>query len=240
VDREPVTEIAPRPVRPVVLRQRWRDVVFLHWTVDPALAAPLLPDGTRPDVLDGRTFVGVVGLENSRTRVLGGPPLPWLGRYAQVNVRLYSVDDEGRRGVAFLEQHADRLLPTVAARTLLGLPYAWHRVRLERVGNRRTYLVGTPSAPRAARIDLHPGPRREPDELELFLTARWGLHSRLAGRTVYAGLEHEPWRLHRAVLLEFSGNLLAAAGLPGVSGPPESVLWSPGLDDARLGPVSGV
>jgi uncharacterized protein YqjF (DUF2071 family) len=237
MEPEPVTAVAPRRVRPALLRQGWRDVAFLHWALDPAVAAPLLPEGTRPDVLDDRTFVGVVALENVRTRVLGGPPLPWLGRYGQVNVRLYSVDDQGRRGVVFLEQHAGRLVPTLAARSLAGLPYAWHPVRIERAPDRRSYTVGPPSGRGAARIDLRTGPSREADALELFVTARWGLHSRLAGRTVYTGLQHGPWELHRADLLAFDGDLLAAAGLPAVSGPPVSLLWSPGLDDARIGPV---
>jgi uncharacterized protein YqjF (DUF2071 family) len=234
VQPERVTRTAPRRVRPAVLRQRWHDVVFLHWGLDPEVAAPLLPPGTRPDVLDGRTFVGLIALQNARTRVLGGPPLPWLGSYGQVNVRLYSVDDEGRRGVVFLEQHADRLAPALVARTG-GLPYAWHRVHRERARDRCTYTVGTP--PGAARIDVHTGPRREPDPTELFVTARWGLHSRLAGRTVYTGVEHAPWQLHGADLLELTGDLLAAAGLPEVSGPPVSALWSPRMDDVRIGPT---
>jgi uncharacterized protein len=234
---EPVTESPPRRVRPALLRQRWRDVTFLHWPLDPDLAAPLLPAGTRPDGLGGRTFVGIVALQNVRTRVLGGPPLPWLGAYGQVNVRLYSVDDTGRRGVVFLEQHADRLVPALAARSLLRLPYAWHPVHIDRARDRLTYRVGTPSARGAARIEVHPGAPRDPDPAELFVTARWGLHTRVAGRTAYLGMEHGPWRLHGADLLEFDGDLLAAAGLTDVTGPPESVLWSPGMDDARIGPA---
>ena len=232
-----MTGTAPRRVRPAVLQQRWHDILFLHWPVDPALAARHLPAGTRPDALDGRTFVGVIALQNARTRVLHGPPLPWLGTYAQVNVRLYSVDEQGRRGVVFLEQHADRLLPAVVARSA-GLPYAWHRVHLERARDRRTYTVGTPSTQDAARIDVHTGTPTEPDPVELFVTARWGLHSRLAGRTVYTGVQHPTWVLHRAELLELDGDLIAAAGLPEVTGPPESVLWSPGMDDVRIGPAA--
>jgi uncharacterized protein len=139
--------------------------------------------------------------------------------------------------VVFLEQHADRLLPALAARALGRLPYAWHRVRVARGPGRISYTVGTPSARSAAQIEIRTGPPREPDPLELFVTARWGLHSRLAGRTVYTGVQHEAWGLHRADLVELDGDLLAAAGLGGVEGPPESVLWSPGIRDARIGPV---
>jgi uncharacterized protein YqjF (DUF2071 family) len=217
-------------VRPAVLTQRWRDVTFLHWPLDPADAAPLLPPGIRPDVHEGRTFLGVVALEMAATRLAGGPPVPGTGAFGQVNVRLYSVDDAGRRGVFFLRLTAGRTLPALAGR-FLGLPYAADRVVLERSGDRRGFLVGDSS-----RVDVRVGPAREPGELESFVTARWGLHVRVAGRTGYAGVEHEPWPLHDAELLGFDGGLVADAGLPDIAGPPVSVLWSPGVD-ARIGPV---
>jgi uncharacterized protein YqjF (DUF2071 family) len=226
-------------VRPALLRQDWRDVVFLHWAVDPGLAAPLLPPGTEPDVLDGRTFVGIVALRMQRTALLRGPALPWVGTFGQINVRLYSVDGSGRRGVVFLSLDADRLPPAVAARHVAGLPYAWGRVELGRHGDRRTYGLHRrwPVPPPAyARIAVGVGGPREPGPEELLLTARWGFHHRMAGRTVYGQVEHGPWPLHAAELLDLDTDLLAAAGAPAPSGPPVSVLFSPGVDDARIGP----
>jgi uncharacterized protein YqjF (DUF2071 family) len=43
VDVEPVTDTAPRPAGRTLFTQGWRDVAFLHWAVDPALVARLLP-----------------------------------------------------------------------------------------------------------------------------------------------------------------------------------------------------
>jgi len=236
---EPLTAFPPRRVRPPALRQAWRDVAFLHWAVDPGQAAPLLPPGTQPDVLDGRTFVGIVALRMQRTALLGGPALPWVGTFGQVNVRLYSVDGSGRRGVVFLSLDADRLPPALAARRLAGLPYSWGRVELDRHGDRRTYGLHRrwPVPPPAhATIALRVGVPQEPGPEELFLTARWGFHHRVAGRTVYGQVEHEPWPLHAADLLDLDTDLLAAAGPRPPSGPPVSVLFSPGVDDVRIGP----
>jgi uncharacterized protein YqjF (DUF2071 family) len=169
------------------------------------------------------------------TAPLGGPPLPWLGSFGQANVRLYSVDRDGRRGVVFLSLDAGRLLPAVTARTA-GLPYSWARVRVRRQGDRCSYRVARRPGAAHVEIELRIGPRREPGPLELFVTARWGMHHRIPGRTVYAAVEHGPWLLHTAELLDFDSDLPAAAGLPGVTGPPVSVLFSPGVDGARLGP----
>jgi len=232
---EPVTPVPPRSVRPALLRQDWREVAFLHWEVDPAIAARLLPPGTRPDVLDGRTFAGLIALRMQHTAVLGGPPMPWLGTFGQANVRLYSVDREGRRGVVFLSLDAGRLLPALTARAA-GLPYRPARVRVRRQGDRCSYraerLTGSPHAS----IELRIGPRRDPGPLELFVTARWGMHHRFPGRTVYAAVQHGPWQLHDARLAACDTDLPEAAGLPPMSGPPVSVLFSPGIDGVRIGP----
>ena len=231
VDIEPLTTTSPREPRPVVLRQGWGDVAFLHWAVDPGAVAPLLPPGTRPDLLADRTFVGLVALRMQRTAPLGGPPLPWVGTFGQVNVRLYSVDDEGRRGVVFLSMDADRLPPVVAGRAL-GLPYRWAHVRLGDVGDRYAYRAERHRSPGHLRLELRPGPPRQPDATERFVTARWALHARSIGRVDVA---HEPWQLHRADLLVCDTDLPALAGLRLVDEQPVSILWSPGMRDARIG-----
>lgn len=70
----------------------------------------------------------------------------------------------------------------------------------------------------------------DPDPLARFLTARWGLHRPGARRPVYWPNEHPEWPLHAAELLGLEESLLSAAGLTGVSGGPDSVLFSPGVD----------
>jgi uncharacterized protein len=235
VEPEPVSPVPPRPVRPTALVQDWSDVTFLHWPLEPDVAARFLPPGTRPDLLGDRTFVGVIGLEIARTRLPGMPPVPWLGTFGQVNVRLYAVDDRGRRGVVFLGLHADRLVPALTARALGRLPYRWSRVRVERSGDRRGYTVGPLAGGPSGRLAVRVGPPHEPDAMELFVVARWGVHHRIAGRTVFVAVEHGRWSLRTAGLLDLDGDLLAAAGLPGVAGPPVSVLFSPGIEGVRLG-----
>ena len=69
------------------------------------------------------------------------------------------------------------------------------------------------------------------DALAAFLTERWGVHARHVGRTAWWRLEHAPWTLYRADLVELDESLLAAAGLESLSSrPPDSVLFTPGAD----------
>lgn len=228
---EPVTPTPPRSVRPVLLRQDWRDVAFLHWEVDPDVAAPLLPAGTRPDTLDDRTFVGLVALQMRITTP------PWPASFGQVNVRLYAVDDEGRRGVVFRSLDAGCLLPALAGRAA-GLPYRWSGVHVVRDGDRRTYRVDPRRGGPRTSVELRVGPPVEPGPIEQFVTARWGLHHRVGKHTAYTALSHRPWRLHAADLVRCDTELVTAAGLP-TTGRPVSVLFSPGLDGVRIGPPAG-
>jgi uncharacterized protein YqjF (DUF2071 family) len=215
---EDVTPLTSRPVHRGWLVQRWTDLAFLHWAVDPAVVAPHLPAGVRPDTVGGVSHVGLIGFRMERLGLLSGPGLPYLGTFCETNVRLYSVDDAGRRAVVFRSLDAARLIPVLAAQLLLRLPYKWSRMRLDRAGDTFTYTnrrrwPGPRGA--ASRMVVRAGaPIDEPTAVERFLTARWGLHTRAWGRTLHLPNEHPTWPLHRADLLHLDDDLVRVAGLP--------------------------
>lgn len=231
----------PTPRTPYASRsstQRWLDLAFVHWAAEPAAVAPLLPGGTVPDTLDGVTYVGLVAFRMHRVGWLRLPGVPYLGTFPETNVRLYSVDTQGRRGVVFRSMDAARLVPVVTGRLGFGLPYLWSRMTVHRAGDTVRYTSSRRwPGPRGAysRLTVRRGERiREASELEHFLTARWGLHHVFFRTTRYLPNQHPRWPLHRAELVECEENLIAAAGLPAPAGAPVSVLYSPGVP-VRLG-----
>jgi len=216
------------------MHQQWRDLTFLHWRVDPVVVASVLPPGVRPDTYDGSAWVGLIPFRMVDAGVGAGPSVAWLGTFAETNVRVYTVDDRGRRGIVFCSLEASRLAVVLGARVSFGLPYCWARMRVDVTGDVLTYTTRRrwPGPRRVGgKIVVRCGEvRQSGDGLADFLTARWGLHTRWHGRTLYVPNEHETWPLHDAELLGLDDGLLLAAGFRGLATrPPDSVLYSPGV-----------
>ena len=231
---DPVAWQAPSLPGIRIMHQRWLDATFLHWRVEPTAVAPLLPPGTRPDVYDGTSWVGLIAFRMVGAGIGRGPSIPWFGTFAETNVRLYSVDATGRRGVVFRSLDASRLAVVLGARAAFGLRYEWARMTVREDGDEIRYSTARRwPGPRGAggRIVIRPGEALDArDPLADFLTARWGLHSRWLGRDLFVPNQHETWPLQRATLVDLEDSLIAAGGLPGVvDRPPESVLFSRGV-----------
>jgi uncharacterized protein len=216
-----------------LMHQRWLDIAFLHWRVDPADVQPLLPAGTTPDLFDGTSWVGLIPFRMVGAGVGRGPAVPWLGTFAETNVRLYAVDGHGRRGVVFRTLDASRLAVVLGARGTFGLPYCWARMRVRQRGTDFEYTCRRrwPKRGLASRVVVRPGDGDvRGDPLADFLTARWGLHAHWARRPLFIPNEHETWPLRTATLQQLEDDLVTAAGLPGVTDrAPDSVLWSAGV-----------
>jgi uncharacterized protein YqjF (DUF2071 family) len=214
-----------------MMNQRWRDLTFLHWAVDPQTVAGRMPPGVRPDTLDGVTYVGLIAFRMEDAGIGGGPGVPWLGSFLETNVRLYSVDNTGRRGIVFLSLDTDRAPVVLGARAALGLPYRWARMRHRASGDVHSYDARLrPRRQVHSHVVVRAGARRQSTDLDHFITARWGLHVRWWGRTLYVPNRHEVWPVHDAEVLVLDDGLVASVGLTDLgTRPPDHVAFSPGV-----------
>lgn len=230
---EPVRAVAPVLPRPHLMRQRWSDVVFLHWAVEPASVARYFPPGVRPDLYDGRTYVGLVPFRMVGAGLAHGPAVPWAGTFLETNVRLYSVDESGRRGIVFLSLDTDRFVVAAGARAVFGLPYRWAAMRFDADDDTRTYtaLSRWPGVRATSRIRVRARDETVDSPLDRFLTARWGLHVGHVGRTWYVPNEHPTWPLRGADLVDLDDGLVASVGLGDLADRrPDHVAFSDGVD----------
>src|SRR5215213_975787 len=233
---ELVTPEAPILPWPRILRQDWLNLSFLHWAVEPASIAHLYPPDTEPDTFEGSGFVGVVPFQMADTGFARGPA--FFGTFLETNVRLYSVDRTGRRGVVFLSLDTNRLDMVAAGRWIFGVPYRLARMDYREQADRRIYTstVRWPAMSASSRVEVRVGDGLVVGPLEHFLTARWGLHVARGGRTWYMPNEHPVWALRRAELIGFDDDgLLASVGLGELGKrPPDHVTFSDGVA-ARFG-----
>jgi len=226
-----VSPVAPPLPPPVTFDQFWADLTFVHWPVDPRTIGHLFPPGTRPDVFaDGLTYVALVPFVMRHTRLGAALPLPYFGTFAETNVRLYSVDDAGRHGVVFRSLETQRLAVVPLTRMVLGVPYTWAKMSVARSGDRTSYVSARrwPHRGLRSRVTVTVGAPVAPTPLENWLTARWGTHTRVAGRTWWLPNEHATWPLQTAEIVELDDDLVAAAGID-VAGPRLRALFSPGV-----------
>ncbi|MDQ3616932.1 MAG: DUF2071 domain-containing protein [Actinomycetota bacterium] len=212
---EPVSPDPPPLRGPVMMNQEWRDLTFLHWAVEPSRVAHYLPPGVRPDTLDGRTYVALVPFRMVDAGFARSRGVPWAGTFLETNVRLYSVDRTGRRGIVFLSLDTDRSVIVVGARATFGLPYRWARMRHDVTGDVHTYdaRLRWPGAAGTSHVAVRVGDRRAHTPLDDFVSSRWGLHIRWWGRTLYVPNAHERWLLHDAEVLELDDQLMGSVGL---------------------------
>ena len=216
-------------VRRPVMYQDWCDLTFLHWRYPVHVLRPFVPAQLAIDTFDGSAWVGVTPFVVRNLRPPLTPPVPWLSVFPETNCRTYVRAPDGSRGIWFFSLDAARVAAVVGARVAYGLPYCWSRIRVTLEGTRRRYecVRKWPDTTGRTDIEIEVGEAIEPNELEVFLTARFRLYSFIFGRLTYTRVEHEPWPLRSARAIRLEQTLTSAAGLPAGSGP--WIHFSPGV-----------
>jgi uncharacterized protein len=195
-----------------LVAQRWENVLFAHWPVDPKALRPLLPRNVEPDRRDGAAWLAIVAFVMVETRPLGGPAYAALAPIPELNVRTY-VQVGDAPAVWFLSLDATSRFFAAIGRVLYGLRYRLSQMLVVREADCVHYLSACDAAAFAA--TYAPTGEAEPavpGTLEHFLVERYRLFSNRRGRLVTAEVAHEPWPLQRAEA-EISLNRMAPPGL---------------------------
>ena len=230
MDRVAATQ---RPDRKVAGYQVWSELLFLHWPVPLKDLRPLVPAALDIDTYEGVAYVGLVPFYMSGVRPRWWPRALAFS-FLETNMRTY-VHVNGRDpGVYFFSLEAASRLAVWAARLGWKLPYYHARMSQERDGDTLQYRSRRRS--RAAPIvDIRcqlgaPLPTAQPDSLEFFLFERYLLHVLRRDRVYTGQVHHAPYPVQDATLLHCDEELLGAAGLSAITGPPTLSHYSPGVD----------
>jgi len=225
--------VRPLPAGPAVMRQKWKDLLFLHWKWDAEKLQATLPQGLTVETFDGNAWLGVVPFFMCGVRPSLLPPVPFLSNFLELNVRTYVRDSEGNPGVWFFSLDCNQPVAVGVARAFFHLPYfhakmsaihkdgmtEYHscRNRTERQSIYK-YRAAALAAPAS------------PGSLEEFLVERYRLFAEAGGQLFSGEVRHAPYTISPATVPEWCAGPLLLAGFDPGSRPPDHALHSPGVD----------
>ncbi len=223
-----------------VMRQRWSDLLFLHWPVDPEVIRRHLPPGLQVDLFDNQAWLGVVPFAMERVHPVGLPPLPWVSWFLELNVRTYVHDESGRPGVWFFSLDCNQPIAVEVARRFFHLPYHHARMRADFRNGEIIYSSRRKGSDAVSRFRYRRPVRAEPareQSLEWFLVERYLLFTADRTGKIRSGrVHHQPYRIEEAKCSEWSPLPIEEDGLGRLTAPPASMLVAEPVD-VRIFPL---
>ena len=210
------------------LEMTWRDGLFCHWTVDPAIVAETLPSGLSVATHEGDAYLGVVAFVMDDIRPRGSP----IGlSFPELTLRTY-VEGPNGPGVYFSNLDADDRLGVAVARRLFALPYYRAEMTARRDGDAVRFTSRRAHRDAAhARFDATYEPDGEafvPESgsRDAFLVENYRFYT--SGRGLYVGeIAHEPWTLREARVDIRANTLFEANGFGRPDGEPTTHVADP-------------
>ena len=175
-----------------IISQQWRNVLFLHYEVNPEELQKLVPYPI--DLFEGKGVVSIVPFVMKRIRFPFLPSVPGLSKLYELNLRTY-VRINNKPAVYFFTLDSNHLFAVLIARLGFSLPY---RSRSIDISNQDTYRLKSDDLILEAKI----GNEIINDEFHQWATERYALITKRFGKDMWGVVEHEKWKLQTAKLIE--------------------------------------
>lgn len=221
--------------QPIVMYQKWRELLFLHWKVSTDWIQSTLPSGLTVDTYNNDAYLGVVPFLMRDIRPRFFPTVPGISDFLEFNVRTYVFDSKGKPGVWFYSLDASQFLAVKIARYFFKLPYYKATMSSTIVDGYHTYLSKRTDTQECSRFKFKPIEDLEkpnPSSLEFFLIERYLLYAfDASSNKIRCGrVYHEPYPLQSVHLEEIHHPLSNHPIFNSISGPPIHQIYSPGVD----------
>lgn len=180
---------------PWMMTQEWHDVLFLHWPVSPDIVREHIPSELKLDVYNNAAWVSLVFFRVKRNRMRFMPYLPGMSSFLQLNVRTY-VTYKGRVGVYFFNLDANHPLIAKMISVTKFMPYRYAKIKLKR--SKKGFFIHSTekTSDETLMTSFEPSSMLiEKGPLELWLTERYHLWTKVKGNLFRIDISHSPWLL---------------------------------------------
>lgn len=186
----------PIPNKKYKYYQEWNKAIFLHWKVDYDQLRPLVPSAFNLDNFNGDYYISIVAFTMEKIRPKSLPSVSFLSNFHEVNVRTY-VENEGKKGVYFLNIEAEKLLACIIAKQLSGLPY--QKANILRDKNKFYSQLDTKNFKLSIDFKIEEN-LTEKSALDLWLTERYCLYINTKNRNYRYDIHHKEWEINNIEL----------------------------------------
>ena len=190
----------PLPKRPWVIQQSWKNLLFVHWQIDPQWIRDRIPSALEVDLFDGKAWIGIVPFDMNAIKRRGLPSPSWIRDFPEINVRTY-VRYKDKPGVWFFSLDVPKLLAVCLARALYHLPYHMAALHIEQKENCYTCIHRRNHHRFYAEYEPTETFETERNSFEWWATERYCLYSQSGSGGLYCTEIHHPrWGLEKCNL----------------------------------------
>jgi uncharacterized protein YqjF (DUF2071 family) len=211
--------------------QKWRDLFFVHWEVDPKKIQKDLPPGLNVDTFEGKAYLGIISFRLFALRPSALPSIPFFSNFYEINVRTYVTHSNGQNGVWFYSLDANRWLASKLAKRIFHLPYIYSKITYRCDCRDIEFRLKRRDIKEEASLYFsHDIESRNaaPNTLEHFLIERYFLFTYYGGRIYSAHVSHKSYQIARASFR--SENLFLLDSFPVITPEHCHAVYSPGVD----------
>lgn len=176
--------------------QEWNNALFLHWAIPFEILRKNVPKNLNIDTYNNKCYVSLVAFTMEKIRPRFLPSISFISDFAEINIRTY-IENNGRKGVYFLNIEAEKTLSTFVARLLSGLPYEKaniHRTDNQFVANntKKNFSLDTEFEPKN---DIE-----NKTDLDKWLTERYCLYLDKGDNIYRYDIHHKEWQIRNVNL----------------------------------------
>jgi uncharacterized protein YqjF (DUF2071 family) len=233
-----------RPEGEPALYQSWRDLLSLHYPVEPEEIAKLIPEGVELELFPDsngkpKAWVGLTCMHVDGVHGKFWPKLPGLSAYNQTNVQTY-VHRDGSPGLVLLSVDAAKWIACRLARRRFRLPYRHALLKHERKGPQIVFEGHRAEGQSSAELSLSATVGEstgipEAGTLSSFLLDRYLIYTEHEGTLLQVPMWRRQMALSQVTVDESHQSFTAALKIPNFAW--EHVAFCPVID-VEIFPVS--